>query len=335
MIIAITGTPGTGKTEVAKALAKRLGWWCVSLNELAEEEDLYRGYDEERMCKIVDLERMREEVNILAVSHKNLIIESHYAHEMPSDIVFVLRTDPEVLRKRMVKKGFWTEKIAENLEAEMMNVIRDEALALKKNVYEIDTTRTTPEKVAGKIESIIKNQPFITRDLKVPEDLLIEFRKPFGKVLGKDRDEAAERVKERVRGRKKLVVSVGDSASYYLIKHGLEPNMIIIDGKERRKMFGKKIEFHGEEVKAENPPGHITVDLWKAVENSVPRLKEERIKIRVKGEEDLAVLPCAIHLPLGSYIVYGHFDLGLILVKLNKDRKDRAKALLENVMFSQ
>ncbi len=170
MIIAITGTPGTGKTEVAKALAKRLGWWSVSLNDLAKEEDLYKGYDKERMCKIIDLKRMREEVNILAVSHKNMIIESHYSHEMPSDVVIVLRTEPNALRKRMIEKGFHTAKIAENMEAEMGNVIKDEAIALHKNVYEIDNTNKIPKNVAKEIENLIREQPFLTKDLKVPED---------------------------------------------------------------------------------------------------------------------------------------------------------------------
>ena len=161
MIIAITGTPGTGKTEVAKALAKLLGWWSVSLNDLAAEEDLYKGFDRERMVRIVDIEKLKHEVNVLAVSHKNMIIEAHYAHEMPSDIVIVLRTQPDVLRKRMLTKGFHSEKIAENMEAEMMNVIKDEAVALHKNVYEVETTNRSSEKVARDIESFIQDQPFI------------------------------------------------------------------------------------------------------------------------------------------------------------------------------
>ncbi len=335
MIIAITGTPGTGKTDVAKALAKLLGWWSVSLNDLAEEEDLYKGYDRERMCKIVDLERMRKEVNILAVSHKNMIIEAHYAHEMPSDVVVVLRTEPKVLRERMIGKGFHTEKIAENMEAEMTDVIKEEAAALQKNVYETDTTNKPAGKVAREIESFIREQPFLTRDMKVPGDLVMEFRKPFGKVFKGEWDEAAKGVVKELKGRKGLVVSVGDPTSYYLIKHGLKPDMMITDGREKREKFGKKIAFRGQELTVKNPARHITVDLWKAIEKSIPLLRKKRVRIFVKGEEDLAVLPCAIHLPPGSYIVYGHFQFGLVLVEINEKKKERAKALFENIMFSQ
>ncbi|MEE9323802.1 MAG: DUF359 domain-containing protein [Candidatus Aenigmarchaeota archaeon] len=335
MIIAITGTPGTGKTDAAKALAKRMGWWSVSLNDLAEEEDLYRGYDKERMCKIIDLKRMRGEVNVLAVSHKNMIIEAHYAHEMPSDVVIVLRAKPDILRKRMVEKGFHTAKIAENMEAEMTDVIMEEAIALHKNVYDIDTTDKTPEKVAGEIEKIVREQPFLTKDMKVPDDLVMDFRKPFGRVFKGSWEKAAGDVVKEIRGKKGLIVSVGDPTSYYLIRRGLKPNMIITDGKEKRKPFGKKIEFKGQEITVKSPPRHITVDLWKAVEKSIPRLRKKSVKIFVKGEEDLAVLPCAIHLPLGSYIVYGHFEFGLVLVKIDEKKKERAKALLENIMFSQ
>jgi adenylate kinase len=335
MIIAITGTPGTGKTEVAKVLAKRLGWQYFSLNDIAEKENLYQGYDKERMCKIVDIEKLREEVNVLAASNKNMIIESHYAHDMPCDVVIVLRTEPSVLRKRMLTKSFHAEKVAENMEAEMMEVIKDEATAAHKNVYEIDTTKKTPDQAAKEIENIVRSQTFLAKDLKLPQDLIMDFRRPFGRVFSGEWDEAAQSVVKELKGKKGFIVTVGDPTSYYLIKHGLRPHMIIIDKREKRQKSRHKIIFAGKEIKAKNPPGHITVELWKAIENAIPELVRKKIKIFVKGEEDLAVLPCAIHLPLGSYIVYGQFDQGLVVVYVDEQKKERAKALLENIMFLQ
>jgi len=336
MIIAITGTPGTGKTEVAKALSKRLKWPYFSLNQIAEKRNLYKGYDKERMVKIVDIDRLREEVNELATGSANMIIESHYAHDMPCDVVIVLRTDPDVLRKRMLKRDFHKEKVAENLEAEMMQVILDEAQEARKSVYEIDTTKKTPEATAKEIEKIIRNQAtYIERDLVVPERMLMDFRRPFGKLYSGSQDDAAKRVIRQLKGSKGLIVTVGDMTSYSLIKNGLKPDMIIIDGKQKRGKFKGRIAFRGAEIKAKNPARHITVELWKAVETSISGLKKKKVKILVKGEEDLAVLPCAIHLPLGSRIVYGQFDEGLVVVNVDEERKERAKALLENIMFSQ
>jgi adenylate kinase len=335
MIIAITGTPGTGKTEVAKALSKRLKWPWFSLNDIAEEKDLYQGYDDERMVKIVDIEKLKEEVNILASLHKNIIIESHYAHDMPSDLIIVLRTEPSVLRKRMLAKGFRPEKIAENMEAEMMEVIKDEALAKNRNVYEIDTTKKKPEDVAKEIEKIIKNQPFLLKDLKLPQSLVIEFRKPFGEVFAGELDEVAKKVVKALKSKKGLKVCVGDTSSYYLIKNGFKPDMIIIDGMEKRKKVKYTIRFKGKLIKAENPPGYITVSLWKAVEDACKILNKTKVKIVVNGEEDLAVLPCAFHLPLGSYIIYGHFEEGLIVTYLDEKKKEHAKALFEEMMLLQ
>ena len=335
MIVAITGTPGTGKTEVAKALSKKLGWKYFSLNDIAEAGNLYEGYDEERGSKIVNIGKLREEVNALAATHRNMIIESHYAHDMPADVIFVLRTEPSVLRKRMMQKGFRAEKVAENVEAEMMEVIKDEAAAAHRNVHEIDTTRKTAEATAKEMEKVVKSQPFLAKDLSVPNDLLMDFRRPFGRVYGGAEDEAAKAVVGELRRGKGLVAAVGDSTSYCMTKHGLRPDLVITDGMEKRKRFMHKIAFKGLEIKVKNPPRTITAGLWKAVEDSIPQLGKRKVRISVRGEEDLAVLPCAIHLPLGSRIVYGQFDQGLVLVKLDADKKERAKAILENIMFSQ
>jgi adenylate kinase len=151
MIISISGTPKTGKTAVAKILAKRLGWVLVSLNELAKEKGLYLGYDRARKARIVDIKRLRAEVRKISRSHRNLILESHYSHDMPCDAIVILRANPGELRKRMEKSGWEKGKIEENVEAEIMEVVKGEALEKAKKLLEMDTTGRRPEWVAGQI----------------------------------------------------------------------------------------------------------------------------------------------------------------------------------------
>lgn len=156
MIISISGTPKTGKTSVARALAKKLGWRLVSLNQLAKEKKLYSGYDKSRKSKIVNIQKLRTEVRRLCKSGKNLILESHYSHDMPCDVVVILRTNPRELRKRMQEKGWSKEKIEENIEAEIMEIVKTEAMEKAKKVLEIDTTGRKPEWVAAQIVKELK-----------------------------------------------------------------------------------------------------------------------------------------------------------------------------------
>lgn len=153
MKIAITGTPGTGKTEVAEMLAERLGWKLIKLNELAEEKNLYSGFDKKRNCKIVDLKRLTKEVEKVK---EDVIIESHYSHELPCDAIIVLTCEPRELRVRLETKEWSRKKIEENIEAEIMEVCKSEALEKKVKVFEVDTTEKEPEEVAGEIEEKIK-----------------------------------------------------------------------------------------------------------------------------------------------------------------------------------
>jgi len=152
MIICVTGTPKTGKTTTARLLAEKLNYEFIDLNELAEKKNLYCGYDKKRRCKVVDIDKMFQEVKRLG-EKRNLVLESHYSHEMPCDIVIVLRTNPAELRKRMQEHGWSDEKIEENIEAEIMEVCKSEALELGKKVIEIDTTKRKPEDVVDEIMS--------------------------------------------------------------------------------------------------------------------------------------------------------------------------------------
>ncbi|CAH8546102.1 unnamed protein product [Dicrocoelium dendriticum] len=54
----ITGTPGTGKTTVAKAVAEATNLDYTNVNDLAKERNLYDGYDDENDCHILDEDRV-------------------------------------------------------------------------------------------------------------------------------------------------------------------------------------------------------------------------------------------------------------------------------------
>ncbi|MDY6958463.1 MAG: adenylate kinase family protein [Halobacteriota archaeon] len=156
MIVAISGTPGTGKTTVSKLLENE--YLVVHINELVEREEFNIGLDEERSCLIADTDKLTEYIQSL---HKDfeegkvLIIESHLSHLLGPDLTIVFKTDTSVLIDRLKAKGFGKRKIDENIEAEIMDVILVEATEACKEVRVIDTTNRPPEHVYESVRRII------------------------------------------------------------------------------------------------------------------------------------------------------------------------------------
>ncbi|MBM4240445.1 MAG: adenylate kinase [Euryarchaeota archaeon] len=158
-VILITGTPGVGKSTVSTLLKKKLKSHLIKINEVVDEEVLYSGYDERRKFKIVDLDALCNHLNEMIQNLDGfIIIEGHLSHYLKnSDVVIVLRANPDVLKERLEKKRFSELKINENIEAEALAICAYEAWELhKEKVNEIDTSDISPEKVTDTIIDVIE-----------------------------------------------------------------------------------------------------------------------------------------------------------------------------------
>jgi adenylate kinase len=149
-MIGITGTPGTGKTSIADELRRR-GHRVLSLAGTVEPYILEE--DPERQTLVVDVDRWVSE--FVPVDG---IVEGHLAHLLSCDRVIVLRCRPDVLSDRLRSRDYRSEKIAENAEAEALDVILIETLDQhpEDSVYEVDTTEMGVAACADLIEQFIR-----------------------------------------------------------------------------------------------------------------------------------------------------------------------------------
>ena len=129
----------------------------------------------------------------------------------------------------------------------------------------------------------------------------------------------------------KKIISVGDIISSELIKNNINPDIVIFDEKQNRQSVTQTIKellnkFDAEEIRVKNPKGNITQELWNAIKSSIT--KNNKVKIKVEGEEDLAVMPAIIESDENTAILYGFMKKGFILVKIDKNLKKRCQNLL-------
>ena len=151
MRVAVTGTPGTGKTTAVDAVETDLD--VLHLNELIKREGLTTGHDDERDTLVADIDRLDDWL----ADRDDVLFESHLAHLFDADRVIVLRCRPDKLEARLTERGESAESAAENAESEALDLILSETVNRhgEDAVYEIDTTDRSPESVAEAIEAVL------------------------------------------------------------------------------------------------------------------------------------------------------------------------------------
>lgn len=168
--IIITGTPGCGKTSHSKQLQQELGskYTHICISDLAKDKKFVDSYDEKLDTSVVNEDKLLDHLEPI-LEKGGIIIDWHVCDIFPErliDLVVVLRTDNSVLFDRLTARGYKDNKIQENLDAEIMQVILQEAqdlydanlvVVLSSNAK--DEMGTNVERISQWVENWVDDHP--------------------------------------------------------------------------------------------------------------------------------------------------------------------------------
>ncbi|KAK2797757.1 hypothetical protein FQN50_009086 [Emmonsiellopsis sp. PD_5] len=156
--IIITGTPGVGKTVHCEQLAQETGLRHLSINQIAKERDCHDGYDDELKSYIVDEDKLLDAIED-EVTKGGYLIDWHACDLFPKswiDLVVVIRCPATaVLYDRLAARGYPEVKLQENLDAEIFEVLLDEARQAYDEEIVVELTSETDEDIESNCARIV------------------------------------------------------------------------------------------------------------------------------------------------------------------------------------
>jgi adenylate kinase len=153
----LTGVPGTGKTTVAKRLARLLDLPIIEINATVLEEGFYLGYDITRDTVITDEELLAPHLEMLVAQQSRVcLVGGIISLRIPFDLLVILHCPVPVLRNRLQAREYSVSKIEANIEAEIMNVLYYDALELlsARHIIEVSTGDSSVDETCRQIISL-------------------------------------------------------------------------------------------------------------------------------------------------------------------------------------
>jgi uncharacterized protein (UPF0218 family) len=167
---------------------------------------------------------------------------------------------------------------------------------------------------------------------KLPTDMREKLKSPLGVLIRGSFEETMKELRELIEKEKPVkIVAVGDAVSENMVKHGFQPHVFIIDNKVMRNPI-QPIKFQScFTLYANNPPGTLTEDAFKAVRNAMKQTRQTRIVI--EGEEDLLTLAAILSAPIGSIVLYGQPHEGIVVVKVTEQKKKEIQEIVDSMEY--
>uniref|UniRef100_A0A7S2R350 Adenylate kinase isoenzyme 6 homolog n=1 Tax=Eucampia antarctica TaxID=49252 RepID=A0A7S2R350_9STRA len=154
--ILVTGTPGVGKTSTATLIAEKLDMKFINVGDLVKEHKCHHGMDTEFNSLLIDEDKLLDlmEPMLQESANQGVVVDYHGCDLFPErwfDLILVLRTETHILYDRLTERGYNEKKRSENMEAEIMQVVLDEA----KESYDKDIVHEVTSNSLEDIESNI------------------------------------------------------------------------------------------------------------------------------------------------------------------------------------
>jgi len=155
--LALSGTPGTGKSTIAGLLSSH-GMSISKIEDLAQQAGALEEVDAKDGAHPVDMDILLQFIdeNWQKKPSERKIIDGHLSHNLPVNAVVVLRCEPEIIRQRLNERGYPQPKVEANVEWELLGGAWNE----KENDapwVEFDTSKDGPEVIVANILSWISD----------------------------------------------------------------------------------------------------------------------------------------------------------------------------------
>ena len=147
-LIAISGSPGTGKSTLATLLVKKLNAERLDLQDYYKE--ISTAYNKQKKCYDIDIKKVEGLVRAKKKKHELVINDSHVAHLLPKSLInlciVLTSSNLKTLEKRLKERKYNKAKIRENLDAEIFQVCLMEAKENGHKVITFDTSKRMTQK---------------------------------------------------------------------------------------------------------------------------------------------------------------------------------------------
>ncbi len=155
-----------------------------------------------------------------------------------------------------------------------------------------------------------------------------KLKSPIGLLIQGTCDETMKKLEELVEKEKPLkIISVGDVVSSNMTKHGIFPQVMIVDNRVMRERITPVSLDADQTLHLKNPPGTLTNQAWFTIQEALSQAL--RTKVVVDGEEDLLTLVAVLHAPENSLVVYGQPQEGIVVVKVTRQMKEMTQRIVE------
>ncbi len=167
--------------------------------------------------------------------------------------------------------------------------------------------------------------------MKLPKNLREQLKIPLGDLIT-EKNLKKENILKKI-NIASTIITVGDRTSENMIGLGIIPQIQIIDGLEKRnkrdiyKDMDVSVKYT--ELNCRNPPGEVTKESMEVIGKAFSC--EQPVRIIVKGEEDLLVIPVCIFAPENSVVMYGQPNEGLVLVHITPEIRSKIQKILDSM----